>query len=193
MVAYPADLCLDYDQLTAFVIERLPRTPFVILGESFSGPSAIEIAATQPHVAGLILASSFAHHPLPTWLALFTSLLDLSWIPTRMISMVLIGSAAPSDLKLRLSDVLSAVPRDIIRARANDVLRVDRRSRLSQTRCPMLCLHGSRDWMVHPRYVAEFLALRPDCQLKWLDAPHMLLATHVNAAAAIDEFCSQLE
>lgn len=69
IIRYPVDRRLDYNQLTDFVGERLPTGRFVILGESFSGAIAIETAATNPCVAGLILASSFARHPLPTWLS----------------------------------------------------------------------------------------------------------------------------
>src|SRR6266849_5616303 len=61
VISYPVDRPLDYGQLTALVEARLPNGQFVILGESFSGPIAIEIAAREKQrVAGLILASSFA-------------------------------------------------------------------------------------------------------------------------------------
>src|SRR5262245_31175156 len=56
LISYPNEP-LSYDDLTQFVVERIPNRRFAILGESFSGPIAIEIAATQPRVTGLILAS----------------------------------------------------------------------------------------------------------------------------------------
>ena len=55
-------------------------------------------------------------------------------------------------------------------------------------------MHGSSDHLIGKRQVAEIVAARPDCELRRMDGPHMLLATHANAAAAvIDDFCKRLE
>ncbi|BAM86046.1 alpha/beta hydrolase fold protein [Bradyrhizobium oligotrophicum S58] len=194
IIAYPADRDLDYNQLTAFVRERLPADRFVILGESFSGPIAIEIAASSRQVAGLILASSFARHRLPKWLSRFTWLLDPRWVPTKLIIAVLMGSAATPSLRRQLRDVLDCLPHAVLRARAGNALRVDKRDRLRATTCPMLCLHGTSDWLILQKQIAAILAARPDCELHRMNAPHMLLATHADAAAAvIGDFCKRLE
>jgi pimeloyl-[acyl-carrier protein] methyl ester esterase len=189
VVAYPADRVQNYDQLVSCARERLSHDRVVVLGESFSGPIAIELAATDPRVVGLVLASSFARHPLPTQLAALTKLLDLKWMPIGIIIAALLGSSATPKLRERLRDVLAALPRDVIRARARDVLCVDKRKRLGETRCPLLCLHGRSDRLVCKRLVDDIVAARPDCQVRWLDGPHMLLATHAEAASAIEEFC----
>ena len=60
-VGYPGDRPLDYDALEPLVRAQLPRTPFVLLGESFSGPLAIRIAADPPPgLRGLVLSTTFA-------------------------------------------------------------------------------------------------------------------------------------
>jgi pimeloyl-ACP methyl ester carboxylesterase len=193
LIGYPVDRSLSYDQLVSYVRDHLPKDRFVVLGESFSGPIAIEIAATDPRVVGLILASSFARHPLPSQLAVFTRLLDLRWIPTSVIVAALMGSAATPQLRAHLRQVLAALPREIIRARAQDVLHVDKRGRLREIRCPVLCLHGRSDRLVRKRHVDEIVAALPGCQVRWLDSSHMLLATHADAAAsAIEDFCKHL-
>jgi pimeloyl-ACP methyl ester carboxylesterase len=193
IIAYPLDRHLDYDQLVAHVSARLPRDRFVVLGESFSGPIAIEIAATHTRVAGLVLVSSFARHPLPAWLSRFTPLLDPRWLPSKLMVTMIMGSAAERSLRLRLTEVLRSLPAELLQARAKDALRVDKRDRLARTTCPTLCLHGRSDRLIGRKQIAEILAARPDCQLRELDAPHMLLATHADAAAAIiDEFCRRL-
>lgn len=193
LIGYPLDRFLSYDKIVSYVRERLPNDRFVILGESFSGPIAIEIAATDPRVVGLVLASSFARHPLPTHFAAFTRLLDFRWIPTSVVVAALMGSSATPKLRAHLRQVLATLPREIIRARAQDVLRVDKRCRLREIKCPMLCLHGRSDRLVSKRHVDEIVTARPGCQVRWLDAPHMLLATHADAAASvIEEFCERL-
>ncbi len=67
IVAYPPDEPLGYAELEALTREALPRDrPCVVLGESFSGPIAIRLAAERPpQVVGLILCVTFAKNPYP--------------------------------------------------------------------------------------------------------------------------------
>jgi pimeloyl-[acyl-carrier protein] methyl ester esterase len=91
VISYPTNISLGYDDLTTFVANRAPKDRFAILGESFSGPIAIEIAATEPRVAGLILASSFAWHPIPSLFIPLAHTLDTKWMPTRIIEAALLA------------------------------------------------------------------------------------------------------
>jgi len=193
VISYPASKPLDYDDLTTFVLERAPKEQFVILGESFSGPIAIEIASAEPRVAGLILASSFARHPIPSLFAPVANLLDLRWVPSKFVEAALLGSTGKPELKARLGQVLKRLPREIIRVRAAEALRVDKRNRLRDIICPMLCLQGRFDWLVRKRCLDEITSVQPTCQVRWLAASHMLLETHpYEAAEAINEFCDRL-
>jgi pimeloyl-ACP methyl ester carboxylesterase len=193
VISYPNSEPLTYDELTTFVIERTPDSRFVVLGESFSGPIAIEVAATEPRVAGLILASSFARHPLPTLLVPLAQMLDLRWVPARIVEAALLGSAGTPDLTKALCRVLAKLPREVIRTRASEVLRVDKRNRLRTVTCPMLCLHGRFDRLVRKRYLNEITSSHPKCEVRMFDAPHMLLETNpTEAAAAINQFCDRL-
>ena len=67
VIAYPPAQNLDYSQLEAFVRSKLPSDqPFVILGESFSGPIAVSIAASPPDgLRGIVLCCSFVRNPRP--------------------------------------------------------------------------------------------------------------------------------
>ena len=77
--------------------------------------------------------------------------------------------------------------------RAYEALRVDKRERLRQVKCPVLSLHGRRDLFLGERHVNEIVAAQPGCQVRWLDSSHMLLETHPEAAAeAINYFCDHL-
>ena len=51
VVSYPPDQKLGYEELLPLVLERLPAAPFVLLGESFSGPLAVMAAATAPRAS----------------------------------------------------------------------------------------------------------------------------------------------
>jgi pimeloyl-[acyl-carrier protein] methyl ester esterase len=194
LFAYPLDRTLSYAELTTYVVERAPNRPFVVLGESFSGPIAIEIAATDPRAAGLVLASSFARHPLPALFAALAGLLDLRWLPKRIIATALMGSTATPELTARLHRVLPALPHEVLQFRAREVLRVDKRDRLREIACPVLCLHGRFDYLVNRRQVDEIVTAQACCQVHWFDSAHMLLATHPEAAVkAINHFCEQMD
>src|ERR1043165_4573138 len=67
IVSYPPDPTLGYAELEALARASLPTDrPYVLLGESFSGPIAISIAASRPrYLVGLILCVTFASNPLP--------------------------------------------------------------------------------------------------------------------------------
>lgn len=194
LLSYPLDPRLGYADLVAEVVKRAPDRPFVILGESYSGPIAIEVADTDRRVAGLILASCFARHPLPVQLASLAWAFDLRQVPEPMIVFGLMGRWATPAIKFRLSEVLAKLPRDVVQVRVREVLQVDTRDRLRRTKCPLLCLHGRRDRLVRKKSVAEIVDARSDAVVHCLDAPHMLLTTNaVEAAALINRFCGELE
>src|SRR5262245_21849903 len=67
VVSYPTDRAMGYPELESLVRSRLPvDRPYVLLGESFSGPIAISIAGSCPAgLRALILCGSFARNPRP--------------------------------------------------------------------------------------------------------------------------------
>ena len=141
-----------------------------------------------------MLASSFARHPLPAQFAALTRLLDLRWLPKRSIATALMGSEATPELTARLHRVLATLPHAVLQYRAREVLRVDKRDRLREVTCPVLCLQGRFDRLVSKRQVDEILTAQPRCQVHWFDSSHMLLATHPEAAVkAINQFCEHID
>ncbi|MGO9486649.1 MAG: alpha/beta fold hydrolase [Rhodomicrobium sp.] len=193
IVSYPLDEPLGYTGLTAFAAARAPEGRFAILGESFSGPVAIEIAASEPRVAGLILASSFARYPIPSLFAPLARMLDLRRLPARAVEAALLGSTGTPELKARLRELLKKLPREIVQTRTAEALRADKRSRLAQFACPVMCLYGRFDRVTGKQCLRQILSAQPRCQVRRFDASHMLLETHPGEAArAIDAFCDGL-
>src|SRR5688572_4533538 len=72
VVSYPTDQALGYSALESLARAALPPVaPFVLLGESFSGPIALSIAADPPpNLVGLVLSTTFARSPVPIFSAL---------------------------------------------------------------------------------------------------------------------------
>lgn len=193
-VAYPADEPLGYEELLDYVRARLPEKRFVILGESFSGPLAIEIAAREKdRVAGLILAVTFARHPFPKLLARLAPLANRRFMPRAAIRLFLLGGMAAPELRHALWVETAKITRPVLGARLRAVLTVDARQRLAETACPVLYLRGRFDRLIGAGFADEVAILRPGTRIEDFDAPHMLLETHPQeAAAAIERFCAAL-
>lgn len=101
-----------------------------------------------------------------------------------LVTAALLGSTGTPELKARLARILARLPRKTIRVRASEALRVDKRYRLREISCPIMCMHGRFDRLVRKKSLDEMTSIRPECQVRWFDASHMLLETHADAAAA---------
>lgn len=90
VVRYPNDIELGYDSLGDWVRKVLPvAEPYVILGESFSGPIAIALAAEHhPLLKGLVLSSIFARNPRPglSGAGALLPFVPLGWMPSIALS-----------------------------------------------------------------------------------------------------------
>lgn len=54
----------DYNSLATALLDQLGDTPFVLLGESFSGPLAYRLALRRPKgLCGMVFAASFLQRP----------------------------------------------------------------------------------------------------------------------------------
>lgn len=191
-LAYPPNRPIGYAGLEPLVRVQLPaHAPFVLLGESFSGPLAIRIAATPPaNLVGLVLSTTFARAPVPA----LTPLAGLVRFapgrpPMRLLSWWLLGDRADPALLSTLRTALHAVAPATLRARAAAALRVDVVAQLGQIGVPALNLVGSRDRLL-ARSAGKLLAERlPDCRTLAIDGPHLLLqAATAPCAQAVADF-----
>ena len=66
IITYPTDQKLTYDQLIPYIQNQLDdiNTPYILMGESFSGPLSIFLAQANPkNTLSLILVGSFITPP----------------------------------------------------------------------------------------------------------------------------------
>jgi len=179
VVTYPGDHCGGYEELEAIARAAIPEDrPYILLGESFSGPIAMSIAASAPkQLRGLVLCCTFATNPRPA-LSSLKALLGIT--PMKMLPAAwMIGAQMRAPLKAALGRVTSAA----LRARMRAVLAVDVRDRLAQCDVPVLYLRATRDWLV-PRAAARLIAtIKPTTRTIEFDAPHFLLQTAPQQAA----------
>jgi pimeloyl-ACP methyl ester carboxylesterase len=193
VVRYPASVPLDYEGLIDLVRDELPtEEEFVLLGESFSGPVAVSLAAqAPPNLRGLILCASFVRGPVP-WPAMLkplTHLLPFSAMPAGVLSWPLLGRFGNSRARSLLADALSMVHANVLRSRIRSVLTVDVRAKAAAIKVPFLYLQASSDWIVPKSAAMAIRELVPALQVIELSGPHMLLQIAPMAAAqAIEAF-----
>jgi pimeloyl-[acyl-carrier protein] methyl ester esterase len=176
---------------------ELPRDrPFVILGESFSGPVAVSIAtASPPGLLGIILCVSFLTSPSPL-LRLFrplTSIASPKLVPHFLAHHALMGRFATPELKAAHARALSHVSSPTLIARLRAMADVDVREEMRQVAVPSLYLRARADRVVADRFGDEFLAHARDGRVHDVDAPHLLLqARPEESARLIGEFVAAL-
>ena len=166
--------------------------PFVLLGESFSGPIAIRIGADPPaNLAGIILCGTFAKNPYPLfgWVQPLAAWFPVKSLPRWLRAPLMWGSMEPQRAPGQLTRAMSAVSEVVVRHRIAALLAVDASAALARIRLPMLVLQARRD-LVIPRSATQWiLNTAPHARLIEIDGPHLLLQTRpVECAAAVSKF-----
>ena len=198
VISYPGDAVGDYDSLEAYIGPLLPQDEsFAILGESFSGPLALRIAARgHGNLAAVILVASFVTRPVAWMPASARQLLRpfVFRLPLRrpLLRWLLMGANAPAELEDRTMESLEAVEPVILARRVSAALCVDATEAFIRCPVPIFYLGGSQDRLISPQIVRRLKALRPDLECPTLDAPHFVLQHEpVSAANAISKFLSR--
>jgi pimeloyl-ACP methyl ester carboxylesterase len=198
VVSYPNSDPRGYAELLPIVLDAVPKDgPFVLLGESFSGPLALFAAASRPPgLAGVILAVSFVQNPLPYLPALARFLARPKLFRLVPLLVELRGEAARGSNPALQRLVLRAnrQPRpEVWAARANAILSVRAERALLDCAAPILYLRGESDLVVPARNSRRIRALRPDVEIVSLPGPHLLLQNNpARSAQAIASFVERV-
>ncbi|GAB4088121.1 alpha/beta fold hydrolase [Hydrogenophaga soli] len=193
VVTYPNTQPMGYAALESVARTFLPTNePFFLLGESFSGPIAISIAASKPTgLRGLILCCSFARTPRPwlSWCRPLVSVTPVQALPLGLLSFAVLGRFSSPERREMLTQALRMVHPSVLRARGLAVLRVDVSPLLGRVGVPLLYLQALEDRVV-PASAAQWVtATAPSTQVVTFQAPHFLLQVQAgDAARAVERF-----
>lgn len=189
IVDYPCSGALGYVELeTAMRASLLLEGPFVLLGESFSGPVAISMAASHPPgLQGLILVGTFARNPRPKLgaLSFLIDRLPTGNIAARCASMALLGRYSTAMLRRAFLDAVSKVKPEALRARLRAVVSVDVTGELAEIDVPILYLRAVHDHVVPAGAAALIRQIKPEVLVVDIEAPHFLLQAAPREAAQV--------
>lgn len=169
----------------------------MLVAESFSGPLAIEHAASCPEsLVAVVLVASFAASPLPRgfrWLRIFAGAAHVR-LPGFMVRLFLVGSGASSDLVREVRAAADSVKPEVLVDRLRQVLDVDVRNQLSSVSVPVLYLRGRADRLVGSRGLAQCTGHVLRLTSEVIDGPHLLLQTRPRESAeAIARFLGEAD
>ncbi|MES2943874.1 MAG: alpha/beta hydrolase [Pseudomonadota bacterium] len=200
VISYPKQTDLGYGELKFFIESRLQEKPFVLLGESFSGPLAVAVAAEQPAgLRGLILSCTFVRNPRP-YLSVFRGLLNLrpaeqissDWVTT-LLGPFLFNQLPGSDLTKMLGHALRQVSPAVMVRRAREVISVDELEKLKLLQVPVMYLQAEQDRVVPPSSAKLIQRKLPNMEIVKIPGPHCLLqASPVLVAQVVQVFCTRL-
>ena len=199
VVAYPPDRPYDYAELLPHVATAIPDgQEFLILGESFSGPLALLLAARQPPgLRGVILCASFARCPLPSFAQWFRGLIRPWWfraVPKWLIRRALLGRFSTPRLARMVEGAIGGVQPAVLAARTRAVLKVDVGMQLRACPVPILYLAATGDCLVSRRSLAHIRRVQPRVEAVALAGPHLLLQVAAEEVArAIQAFAAACE
>jgi pimeloyl-ACP methyl ester carboxylesterase len=198
VISYPPDQALSYASLTQFVRARLPADgAYIVLGESFSGPIAISLAASRPPgMVGLILCCTFARNPTPLFAIFkhFLGVLPIFPAASVLLAPFLLGTRSTAPLRAALRSAIARVSAPVMRHRLRSVLDVDYSAQMRDVTMPILYLQASQDRVVLPSAARYLKTLQPSMAVIRLEGPHLLLQTAPGAAAAtVQTFAKEIQ
>jgi pimeloyl-[acyl-carrier protein] methyl ester esterase len=187
VIPLPNDIPMGYDRLVPAISSLLPTgCRYVLLGESFSGPLTLMIAAQQPTgLQGVILCASFIRNPtyLPSGLRYIAGSWMFHLTPQLAQAKALFAGYSTSQLRSLLARAHSQVPPSVMAQRIRSVLAVDCQEALQKCPVPIAYIRGSQDRVVPAKNCRQVLSARPAVREFVIHAPHLVLQTQPQAAA----------
>jgi len=198
VIRYPVNSRDGYSKLTEFVRLKLPSEgKFILLGESFSGPIAVTLAAElNPRLVGLILCCTFVSNPQPS-IGVFQQILPL-WVielsSTKIMIRSMLGRFSNKAVCELIQKAIKSVPTKTFKSRMIAAMSVNVENELVATNVPILYLKASNDWFIPKSVPVRIKRLKTTVRIANIDGPHFLLQANPRGAAAeILNFASALQ
>jgi pimeloyl-ACP methyl ester carboxylesterase len=179
VISYPLQKPLPYADLIDFVRPQLPANEdFALLGESFSGPIALALAAEKhERMRSLILVCTFHQHPRPLLAALSSiARMALRMRPPKFAIQSLLTNGAPDFTAAALVQAaIGRVQPEVLGARLRALADLPLSNTSLPLNLPCLYFLGLRDRLVLRSSYEEIQTLLPQIKLSSVDGPHCLL------------------
>ncbi len=193
VLRYPPDRLMSIEEHAACAEAGLPRGPFVLLAESFSGLVALTLLREpRPQLRGIIWCAAFAGPPrrLLPWVGGIVARAGkrIAEAPDWVMRHFFAGADATDGQLRLLREAGRAVRPEVIAHRLRLVCR-RRTFRVRRDVCPSCYLQASADRLVPPACARWFARRFDRFVLRRIDGPHALLQTRPGPCAAVVKAC----
>lgn len=195
VVRYPNDITHTLPALTDYVESLMPQTrPYILLGESFSGRIAYEVARRKrTNTLAVVFVATFLQNPRPIALGL-RQMLPLQWLlrvppPNWIIKHYFLGLKIEPTVANHFKHIVGGIPPTILKQRLNLIAALS--LPLDSLEIPSLYLQASNDIFVWPRSAEDFEACCKKLRIQQIAGKHFLLqSSPVTSAHSVMQFLS---
>ena len=190
VISYPKFKKQSYEELIDFVIARLPEENYILVGESFSGNIAYNIAKTNPkHLMSVIFVVSFLSNPRPLLLEFINRLssrLLFSVSPPKMIIKQFMLSFSTSKKMIQLFlEALKQTSPDVLSFRLKEISKLQ--NSFGVCKVNAIYIQATNDYLVPQQMVEEFKQSCINLSIKKINGPHFILQAKPEECARIIE------
>jgi len=188
VLSYPGDKVMTYSDLSHYLKNELPDSPYVLLGESFGGPLAMMLSKyADENLKGIILCVSFVKNPQVLLSRLIRPFLKPKHLqketPAWHIRMMLMNGVSDAKLIRNIQAATAELTREVYFYRLREIADVDVSDVLESCELPILYLRAKKDRLVYESSMKLVEKLGKNVTVETFDAPHMLLQTQPKLAA----------
>lgn len=187
VISYPLDHYIPFEQLAHYIIPLLPKDkPLAILGESYSGPVALNLSSQKNiDIQAIILVATFAKYP-PSFLKAISKWLPLSLflrlpIPGFVIRRFCFGNATTKTLSLMLRNSVKANKPSVLAKRARDGASIDVANLLNEIKIPCLYIAATDDKMVPAKAIDILKTNLSNLEVVKIEGSHFILQVQPEA------------
>ena len=186
VISYPSNLKLNYDELVNYVMSQLPEDNFILVGESFSGPIAYQVALRIPeNIKSVVFVATFLNNPRPFLLKL------ARFIPTRLmftmpyfiIKSFLLGWNINRRMIGLFKQSIQKVSPDVLSFRLQEIARLRENNNASKIRSSYI--QATNDKLVPKYCVNDFKKSFNNINVFEVKGPHFILQANPKACANI--------
>lgn len=188
LISYPPHLKLNYKELVEFVFSHLPKENFILVGESFSGPVAYQLALRKPeNLKLLIFVATFLVNPQPFLLSL-ARLLPGSYIlsrpiPNFIVKRFLFGKGANKQIIGLFEQNIKQVSAGVLSFRLQEIAKLGKSHQPCEIKATYI--QATDDKLVPKKCVQSFKNMFNNINIYQVEGPHFILQTQPLACAKI--------
>ncbi len=190
VISYPKDQNLSYQELVEYVLKRLPKGEFILVGESFSGPIAYQIALRKPKfLKSIIFVATFLDNPrryLLNLSRLIPKKLILGMpIPDFIVKYFILGPSADANIIELYKQTIKMRSPSVLSYRLNEI------SNLSGSHEPCdlkaIYIQATNDVLVPDSCIEAFKLAFKNINVFRVKGSHFILQTNPKACSEIIE------